>query len=308
MIARFAADVKNVGDPDCVGQDVGLLVGAASNDDAGRAVTGKELRQAIGLANRLLTPEKDFERDEVRQRLARSLTKTAGPTALSGAAGLVTYRLVLDAEGAAIIDTAVQALSAPVPTVDANGAALFDPRSAATPNPSATSGAAFGPGVDGDRSRVPDGADDPADGPAVGDRAQVVVMIGYDQLFGTAPGAGITITGDVLSPAVVRRMACDARIIPMVLAGTGQALDLGAGRRFFSPAQRLVIWRRDHHSSTIPAAWTNDHHARWHSRGGPTTITNGALLCQRHHTLVHDHDHDRDLTATITDTRVTWHR
>lgn len=132
-------------------------------------------------------------------------------------------------------------------------------------------------------------------------------MIGYDQLYGDTPGAGITISGEVLSPAVVRRMACEARIIPMVLSGPGQVLDLGVGRRYFSPAQRLVIWRRDHHCTypgcTIPAAWTDVHHARWHSRGGPTTITNGALLCGRHHTLVHDNDH----TATIDDTGVTWH-
>ena len=347
-IARFAADVKRVGDPDCIAQDVALLVGAASDDAAGRAVTGKELRQAIGLATRLLTPQKDLERDEARQRLARSLTKTAGPTALTGAAGLSTYRMVLDAEGAAIIDTAVQALSEPVPDLGADGINQLDPRSAATrradallalvsagvahgtrtptptptprstppppPTPSSTptstsadgggGGSADkvdeGPAAGGDRSGVPDG-------PAVGDRAQVVVMIGYDQLLGSVPGAGITITGEVLSPAVVRRMACDARIIPMVLGGPGQVLDLGVGRRFFSPAQRLVIWRRDHHRTypgcTIPAAWTNVHHNQWHSRGGPTTITNGALLCQRHHTLVHD----RDLTATIDTTHVTWH-
>jgi hypothetical protein len=37
--------------------------------------------------------------------------------------------------------------------------------------------------------------------------------------------------------------------------------------------------------------------------GGPTDLTNGALLCGRHHTLVHQ----LRLTATITDTGITWH-
>ncbi|WP_295699290.1 HNH endonuclease signature motif containing protein, partial [Lapillicoccus sp.] len=74
-----------------------------------------------------------------------------------------------------------------------------------------------------------------------------------------------------------------------------------------SPAQRKVIWRRDGHCTypgcTIPAQWTDVHHVTWWARSGPTDIANGALLCGRHHTLVHD----RDLTADIDTTGVTWH-
>ena len=37
--------------------------------------------------------------------------------------------------------------------------------------------------------------------------------------------------------------------------------------------------------------------------GGSTSLDNTALLCGRHHTLVHQ----RARTATITTTGVTWH-
>ena len=120
-------------------------------------------------------------------------------------------------------------------------------------------------------------------------------------------GCGITATGEVLSAETVRRMACSAGILPLVLDGRGHPLDLGRTRRLFSPAQRLLLWRRDRHCTypgcSIPATWCDAHHPTWWSRGGTTDLTNAALLCRRHHTLVHE----RGLTATIDDTGVTWH-
>ncbi|MGB6005139.1 MAG: HNH endonuclease [Ornithinimicrobium sp.] len=53
----------------------------------------------------------------------------------------------------------------------------------------------------------------------------------------------------------------------------------------------------------MPAPWCEAHHVIHWSRGGPSDIDNYALLCGRHHTLVHD----RDLTATITTTSIRWH-
>ncbi|MEP7016613.1 MAG: HNH endonuclease signature motif containing protein, partial [Actinomycetota bacterium] len=45
------------------------------------------------------------------------------------------------------------------------------------------------------------------------------------------------------------------------------------------------------------------HHVKHWIQGGPTTLTNLALLCGYHHTWVHQHD----LTATVTAFEVTWH-
>jgi hypothetical protein len=121
-------------------------------------------------------------------------------------------------------------------------------------------------------------------------------------------GAGFTSTGQVLSPGTVRRLACDAQLIPMVLGGDSELLDLGHGERYFTPAQRRAVARRDGHCTypacTRPAAWCDIHHLRWWSRGGRTDLDNAALLCERHHTLVHQHD----LHGTVNFQGVTWHR
>lgn len=54
----------------------------------------------------------------------------------------------------------------------------------------------------------------------------------------------------------------------------------------------------------MPPQWCDAHHLDWWSRGGHTDLAHLALLCGRHHTIVHD----KDLTATIDHTGVTWHR
>jgi hypothetical protein len=102
-------------------------------------------------------------------------------------------------------------------------------------------------------------------------------------------------------------MACDAGIVPMVLGSRGEVLELGRAVRLFTRGQRRLLWQRDggctYPGCTMPQAWTEAHHVRHWAHGGPTDVSNAALLCQRHHTVVHG----RGLTATVTDTRVTWH-
>jgi len=284
QVARFVRDVKPVADPDALTTDVAALVGAASDDHHGRGLSSRELARAIRFAAQLIKPASDLENDEQRRRLGRALHKSTGP------AGMSTYRVVLDAEGAAVIDAALTALSAPVKGPDGE----LDPRPAATRR------------ADALLEVVRRGVSSPGEQPGT-EKAQVIVTIPLDHLVEQCRGAGLTMTGELLSPAVVRRMACDARIIPMVLGGRGEVLDIGHGNRFFTPVQRKAVWQRDHQCTfpgcTVPAQWAEVHHVQWWSRGGPSDLSNAALLCGRHHTLVHQ----RDLTATVTDTGVTWH-
>lgn len=139
-----------------------------------------------------------------------------------------------------------------------------------------------------------------ADGEAMGTRASPGV--------GRGRGAGgVCLSGDVLSAATVRRFACDAGIIPVVLGSLGQPLDVGREERLVTRAMRALLWLRDRGCSfpgcSMPAQWTDAHHVRHWIHGGPTSVANLALLCRRHHTYVHD----KNLTATVTDTGVTWH-
>jgi len=284
VVSRFVRDVQAVADPEALAADVESLVEAASDNERGRGLTLKELRRAIVFASQLIKPAKDLEGDEQKRRLCRALHKSEGP------AGMTTYRLTVDPEGAAIVDAAVSALSAPVKGPDDEA----DPRSAATRR------------ADALLEVIRRGVSAPGEMPRT-EKAQIIVTIPLAHLQAECRGAGLTRSGELLSPAVLRRMACDAAIIPMVLGGRGEVLDIGHGDRLFTPAQRKAVWHRDHQCTfpgcTIPAQWTDVHHVTWWSRGGPTDLSNAALLCGRHHTLVHQ----RDLSATVTDTGVTWH-
>jgi hypothetical protein len=134
-----------------------------------------------------------------------------------------------------------------------------------------------------------------------------VVLIGLEPLTNAVRGAGTTLTGQDLSPATVRKLACDASIIPMVLGSDGQPLDVGRTKRLVTPALLAALWVRDK-ACTFPGCgrppnWCDAHHVRHWINGGETSLTNMALLCAHHHTYVHQHD----LTATATAYGVTWH-
>ena len=98
----------------------------------------------------------------------------------------------------------------------------------------------------------------------------------------------------LISTSEARRLACNAGIVPMVLAGESKVLDLGMSRRLFTRYQRLALAHRDQGCvfprCARPAAWCEAHHCRSFSDGGPTDIGNGALLCSFHHHLVHHGD------------------
>ena len=87
-------------------------------------------------------------------------------------------------------------------------------------------------------------------------------------------------------------MACAAALVPHVLGTAGQALDVGRVARLFTRAQRRALLRRDrgctYPGCTAPAAWTQAHHVVHWLDGGATDLDNAALLCQRHHTIVHE--------------------
>ncbi|MFP3463493.1 DUF222 domain-containing protein [Arthrobacter globiformis] len=94
-----------------------------------------------------------------------------------------------------------------------------------------------------------------------------------------------------VNPATIRKIACDADIIPIVLGSQGRILDIGRTTRIFPPHTRKAITARDQGCAfpgcTIPAAWCEAHHITYWSRGGPTSTGNGVLLCSHHHHLIH---------------------
>uniref|UniRef100_UPI00036E04AE HNH endonuclease signature motif containing protein n=1 Tax=Nocardioides sp. Iso805N TaxID=1283287 RepID=UPI00036E04AE len=123
-----------------------------------------------------------------------------------------------------------------------------------------------------------------------GDTTAVIVTIPIEYLHSEL---GIAQLGDTNVPAgEARRLACTAAVIPYVLGGKSEPLDLGRARRLFSPAQHKALRIRDRHcraeGCTVPATWCDAHHENPWSRGGPTDLTNAALLCGHHHRKAHD--------------------
>jgi uncharacterized protein DUF222/HNH endonuclease len=123
-----------------------------------------------------------------------------------------------------------------------------------------------------------------------GEPPQVAVTVPYDLLTRTLGGA-VTDTGDRMSAATVRRTACDAKILPVVLGGAGQILDVGRARRLATGALRRALHIRDRGCTfphcDRPPRWTDAHHLVTWAAGGPTTLDNMVLLCRHHHRLIH---------------------
>ena len=142
-----------------------------------------------------------------------------------------------------------------------------------------------------------------------GVKATVLVTIGLDDLkHRTRPGVlvGGVDAGTLLGPETVRRLACDGTVIPVVRAADGHILHWGRDQRYFTTAQTTALWLRDRHCTfprcTAPATWCDAHHLRHWLDGGPTNLTNGVLLCERHHTIVHRDRLTATLTSSATDT------
>jgi Domain of unknown function (DUF222) len=126
-----------------------------------------------------------------------------------------------------------------------------------------------------------------------GDATTVIVTIDHQRLTGALAGVGL-VADEPISAGQARRLACTAQIIPVVLGGDSEILDLGRARRLFSPAQRKAMAVRDRRcrtqGCTIPASWCEAHHATnpW-ATGGRTNLADGTLLCSWHHHRAHDH-------------------
>lgn len=142
-----------------------------------------------------------------------------------------------------------------------------------------------------------------------GDATTVLVTISLDELRKELGFAELGADGR-LSAGEVRRLACNASIIPVVLGGKSEPLDLGRAARLFSPAQRKAMAIRDKtcraEGCEIPAAWCEAHHFRapW-QRDGLTNLADGKLLCCYHHHRAHD---DRFLQKELPSGDVRFHR
>jgi hypothetical protein len=123
-----------------------------------------------------------------------------------------------------------------------------------------------------------------------GPGARVLVKLDYDKLRAQAVGAGRIGEGEDLSAGELRRLCCDAGLIPLVLGTRSEVLDVGKESRLVTPAIRAALIQRDggcvFPGCDVPAARCEAHHLLPWWAGGPTALWNLVLLCPHHHGVV----------------------
>ncbi len=138
--------------------------------------------------------------------------------------------------------------------------------------------------------------------------ATMLVLIDEDSLMGRVEKAGVLDTGEKISPAMARRIACEAGIIPIVLGGDSQPLDVGKERRFHTRYQRYAMIARDKGCRAEGCDRTTGLHAHHKTRwvdGGETSTRDGITLCHWHHNKAHDTSYE---TTYHPNGDVTFHR
>jgi Domain of unknown function (DUF222)/HNH endonuclease len=123
-----------------------------------------------------------------------------------------------------------------------------------------------------------------------GHRPHVNVLIRLDDLENRAR-AGCLDFGGPVAPESLRMLCCDAAVVPIVLNGAGQPLDVGRATRTIPDGPRRAVAARDggcaHPGCGRSPSWCEVHHIQEWERGGETKLSNLVMLCRVHHRHIH---------------------
>lgn len=125
--------------------------------------------------------------------------------------------------------------------------------------------------------------------------ARVLVTLSYDNLQAQAAGAGLIGRSDQLSAGDLRRLCCDADLIPVVLGTASEPLDVGTTHRLATRPLRDALAVRDRGCAfpgcdERPPLCEAHHITPWWD-GGASDLSNLVLLCHRHHGEVEPRKH-----------------
>jgi hypothetical protein len=123
-----------------------------------------------------------------------------------------------------------------------------------------------------------------------GEPPHVTVTINWDALR-TGLGAATMDYGQLISAATARRIACDCKLIPVVLGGDSEPLDVGRAMHTVPVGIRRALIARDGGCTfpgcDRPPGLCQAHHCRHRIDDGETSVQNCCLLCPTHHHQVH---------------------
>ncbi|QXT61615.1 HNH endonuclease signature motif containing protein [Tessaracoccus palaemonis] len=219
----------------------------------------------------------DQKRAERRQR-HRDLTPTWQQRQADALVAVVAGKIpavVRDDDSPVSVEAAHAQPESGVPGTGSSGEGLqptFVPGGAAPRPASAPAGSALRP------TPAPSGA---------ATRPTLVVTVSYEDLLNASYAGGVLASGQRIPAGELRRIACDAEVIPVVLGGRSEILDLGRSERWVTPSLRQALAIRDG-GCILPgceasAVECEAHHIVPWWAGGSTSLENLALVCPFHH-------------------------
>lgn len=256
-----------------------------------------DLDPASGARGRTILTRQIFARyaPEELDKSDSTLERTESLSWRTTETGMTRLTAELAPINAAIVKEAVMALSAPQTQRDAHGASTTDERKPDERTPGKRR-------VDALVCLVSAGARlCDAEAAGIGSAARVTVTIPLNTLT-SGLGSATTSTGDVLDPGTIRRLACDADLVPAVLGAKSEPLDVGRTKRLVPKGIRTAVTLRDGGCTfpgcDRPPGFCEVHHVVHWAAGGVTSLLNSAMLCTTHHQKVHRSGYSAVVTAT----------
>jgi hypothetical protein len=257
-----AMDTLPGGVPAALNTEIEQLLVDTARDEGTKAV----VRRAMEIADR-------FDPDGVEMQEAMNRDRR-GLQLVRKHDGTLTLRGCLDKESAALALAVLDPLAAPLPAADGSP----DRRSAELRYADAfvqlcQLGTPTLPEIRGERPHM----------------FVTTTLESLQRQIGSA--LGTVEGGHLISRDALRRIACDANIIPVVLGSAGQPLDIGRSTRIVPQGLRRALILRDQGCAfpgcDRPPSWADAHHIDHWADGGPTSLGNTVLLCVHHHDRVH---------------------
>jgi hypothetical protein len=256
-VALIARAAENVGSAPVQKEQQNLLKAAQTMDPGRFAAVAKGFEHRVDAAAALGEANHAYERRYLHLSEPQN--------------GMVRLDGILDLEGGATLKTALNALMPP-PKADDNRT----------------------PGQRRADAMV-DLARRPLDGSKVGavggQRPHLVITASAETLLGLpgAPPAEMAGVGPI--PAeTAQRHACDPTV--SWLLGQAELESASHAHRQIPAATRRALVARDRdcvfNGCHRPAIWCDGHHLVWWTRGGKTVLPNLALVCGRHHRMLHE--------------------
>jgi hypothetical protein len=257
-VALLARSAEKVGAAAVQGEETSLLKAAETMDPGRFAGVAREFEYRVDHAAALAESNRAY----ARRYLHISDVKD----------GLVHLEGLLDAEGGATLKTALSALMPP-PSKD-------DGRTPGQRRVDALVELARRP-LDGSTL-----------GSVGGRRPHLVITASAETVAGLpdAPPAQLEGVGPI-PIETAQRHACDASVSWLLGQAEIESETSHAHQRIPGPTRRALV-ARDRgcvvNHCNRPPAWCDGHHLVWWTRGGKTALPNLALVCGRHHRMLHE--------------------